>query len=115
MLRFNYDTDTPANSTWTLSDLRLVYWGADGQTGGNALIYQVSDYTWNPGFGNNLNTSHDAYAFIAGNGERGVMRIDNVLVTIIPEPGTVAIFCVAAGLSLTGRRLFRNARSGPRV
>lgn len=115
VLRFNYDANLPGNSTWTLSGLRLVYWGADGQTGGTPLIYQLSDYTWNPTYGNNLNTSHDAFAYIAGNGERGVVRIDNVLVTIIPEPGPVAIFCAAAGFTMAGRRLLKNAKSRPRL
>lgn len=96
-LTFNYDSATPENSTWTLANFVLRDWGTDGQTGGNALINQTGAYTWNPSFGNNLNSSHNAYAYIAGNGDRGVQRIDNVLVQAIPEPSATGT--VLAGLA----------------
>lgn len=96
-LTFNHNSTTPENSTWTLSNFVLQDWGKDGQTGGNALITQTSAYTWNPTFGNNLNSSHNAYAYIAGNGNRGVQRIDNVLVQAIPEPPAAG--AVLAGLT----------------
>lgn len=109
-LTFNYDSATPANSTWTLASFVLRDWGTDGRTGGNALITQASAYTWNPSFGNNLDSSHNAYAYIAGNGDRGVQRIDNVLVQTVPEPavaGTVLLgltSAVAIGLRRRTRR-----------
>ncbi|MCX7820009.1 MAG: PEP-CTERM sorting domain-containing protein [Kiritimatiellae bacterium] len=90
-LTFNYNSGNPANSSWTLANLRLRDWGSDGQTGGNTLILQTSPYTWNPGFGNNLDSSHGAYAYIAGNGDRGIQRIDSVAVQAIPEPATVGL------------------------
>jgi hypothetical protein len=66
-LTFNYDSATPENSTWTLANFVLRDWGTDGQTGGNALINQTGAYTWNPSFGNNLNSSHNAYIPILRN------------------------------------------------
>ncbi len=96
-LTFDYDSSAPSNSTWTLANLTLRDWGADGQTGGSILISQTADYTWNPAFGNSLNTNHLAYAYIAGNGDRGVQRLDNVEVRAIPEPSAAGMM-IAAGL-----------------
>ncbi len=103
-LTFNYDSSTPGDSTWTLANFQLRDWGSDGLTGGTALITQTTDYTWNPGFGNNLNTSHNAYAYIAGNGDRGAQRLDNALV-VVPEPSAVGV----AGLGLLGLVALRRA------
>lgn len=108
-LTFNYNSGNPANSTWTLASLALRDWGSDGQTGGNVLLLQTSPYTWNPGFGNNLDSSHSAYAFIAGNGDRGIQRFDNVLVQAIPEPGSAALVLLALGGLVAWRRRSRNS------
>ncbi|MDH7501416.1 MAG: hypothetical protein QHJ82_01700 [Verrucomicrobiota bacterium] len=110
-LTFNYDSATPANSTWALANFVLRDWGADGQTGGSTLIKQASSYTWNPAFGINLDSSHNAYAYIAGNGDRGVQRVDNVLVQTIPEPSAIGtvLTALASAAVISLRRSPRRA------
>ncbi len=103
-LQFNYNSGNPPNSTWTLSSLALRDWGSDGQTGGTVLISQVADYTWNPDTGNNLDSSHLAYAYVAANGDRGAQRLDNVYVAVIPEPSGAALLGFAGMICLVFRR-----------
>lgn len=106
-LAFDYDSGVPANSQWTLASFQLRDWGNDGLTGGSTLISQISDYTWNPGFGNSLDTTHNAYAFIAGNGDRGIQRFDNALV-VVPEPwGAGALSFGLVGFVVLRRQISR--------
>jgi len=96
-LLFNHDSVTPADSTVTVSSMSLRDWGVDGVTGGSSILSLAGPLTFNPGFGNEINTRHDVYAYIVGNGDRGAREIDNVLVSAIPEPGTLSLLVLALG------------------
>jgi hypothetical protein len=93
-LTFNLDSGTPADSTITVEDLAVRDWGTNGLTGGTTVM-SLASTTFNPGFGTNLNTDANAYAVVAGNGGRVGQYLDNISITAIPEPSSLALALVA--------------------
>lgn len=103
-LAFTPNVASSTNRTLTLSNLVLLDRGIDGTSVGT-LMHSIASTTLEipDGFGINLNTeTPEAYAFIAGNGDRGVKVLDNI--AVIPEPGAAALLLAGGAVIALLRR-----------
>jgi len=96
--------DLSYNSTdtdWDVTDILLRDWGTDGATVGStvASLASVNDIS--------LNGIANGYAYLAGQENAGFTAMDNVNVTAIPEPSTLALFFSA----LAATAIFRRRKS----
>jgi len=103
-LLFNRNTVTPADSTWTVSDLLVRDWGTDGVTGGGTVLNLTSRTIDPTTYAANLNNQSAAHAVVIENYDRGARALDNI--QIIPEPSSFALG--AAALLVLGFRRRRN-------
>ncbi|MGZ0655305.1 hypothetical protein ACWPKS_06830 [Coraliomargarita sp. W4R72] len=89
----SFDLSYTGANQWSIGDLKLIgYTGASDGTIASGESWSMSAITdYNPSFGGSVEAVTDAYAFISANKDRGVVTLDNILVTGIPEPSAYAL------------------------
>ena len=102
-LSFQHNSESPSASTVTVANLQLRDRGTDGSLSGNILL-QLASTTYNHPHGVNLDSTHDAYAVVIANRDRGARILDNLRISAFgfpPESFTLTYASGANG-SLSG-------------